>query len=61
MNPKPNAVKVTLDNGKIFIVETVSTCIAVAKLRALGKVSPSGNEVAYIAKIHCDFSAEVIQ
>lgn len=61
MNYKPNAVKVTLDNGKSFIVQTVSTCTVMARLRTLGKVSPSGNEVAYTAKVYYDFSAEVTQ
>lgn len=61
MNQKPNAIKVTLDDGRSFIVEGTNGPHAIAKLRIQGKVSPSGYEVAYVAKVHYDFAAEVIK
>lgn len=56
-----NAVKVTLDDGRVFIVETMSTPYALAKLRMRGKVSESGEEVAYTAKVWYEFGSEVVK
>ena len=57
---KPNAVKVTLDDGRSFIIETTSTRVALAKLRNFGKISAEGCEVAFTAKVHHDFNTEVV-
>ena len=58
---KPNAVKVTLDDGRSFIVEGTNVPIAIAKLRRRGKLSEPGKEVAFVAKIWCDFDSEVVK
>ena len=42
---KPNAVKVTLNDGRSFIVGGTNIPATLATLRRLGKVSPSGYEV----------------
>lgn len=56
-----NAVKVTLDDGRSFICETANIIIAVTRLRQLCKVSASGEEVAYVAKVWYDFGSEVVR
>lgn len=54
-----NAVKVTLDDGRSFIVETLSVLHAVGKLERLGKLSRG--EVAHANKVWCDFDSEVVK
>lgn len=61
MNDKYNAIKVTLDDGHTFIVETTSAPYALAKLRMRGRVSESGQEVALVAKVYFDFNTEVVK